>query len=198
MSRADAPLEPAGALQVDWQSQLPDVLVPLARGLERINRLIASVGTLALVVASVVLTYSVVSRQLFRAATDWEDEAAVFCLVGAVFMSGALVQSFRGHVGIDALATVLPAAVNRWRIAAVDLISGLFCGFFAWKSWTLFAEAWTDGQTTSSTWAPPLWIPYGLMALGMTLLTVQLLLQLSADVRLLSSAAVSGSAAGRQ
>jgi len=39
-------------------------------------------------------------------------------------------------------------------------------------------EAWVDKMTTSSSWAPPLAIPYGLMSVGMTLLTVQLLLQL--------------------
>ena len=39
-----------------------------------------------------------------------------------------------------------------------------------------------DGQTTSSSWAPPLAIPYGLMALGMSLLSLQLLLQSAARV----------------
>ena len=59
----------------------------------------------------------------------------------------------------------------------VDLMTLAFCAFFAWKSWTLFHEAWVDKMTTSSTFAPPLTIPYGLMAAGMTLLVVQLALQ---------------------
>jgi len=63
------------------------------------------------------------------------------------------------------------------RLVLVDLMTLAFCAFFAWKSWTLFHEAWVDKMTTSSTFAPPLTIPYGLMAFGMSLLVVQLLLQ---------------------
>ncbi len=132
---------------------------------------------LALVLTPLVLTYSVVTRYLFKVATDWQDEASVFMLVGAIFVCTAYVQSQRGHVGIEALTAILPARVNRARMLLVDIASTLFCGFFTWKSWTLFYEAWSEGQTTSSSFAPPLWIPYSLMAIGMSLLTLQLLLQ---------------------
>ncbi len=134
-------------------------------------------GVAALLAASLILTYSVVSRYFFKAATDWEDEAAVFCIVGAVFLASAYVQSMRGHIGIELLATFLPPAANRVRAIVVDSASLAFCAFFAWKSWTLLHEAWVDKQTTTSTWGPPLWIPYSLMALGMTLLTAQIALQ---------------------
>lgn len=152
---------------------------PLARAIDWINRVMVGFGMVALLAASFILTYSVVSRYLLKAATDWQDEAAVFCIVGAVFLCGAYVQSLRGHVGIEALASILPPAVNLVRSFVVDLLTFVFCAFFAWKSWTLFHEAWVDKMTTSSTWAPPLSIPYGLMAAGMTLLSVQILLQLA-------------------
>lgn len=164
----------------------PALLQPLAHLLDRINRAMLGLGMIALLIASVVLTYSVFSRYLLKASTDWQDEAAVFCLVGATFLCSAFVQSLRGHVGIEALATLLPPAVNRVRLLLVDLMATLFCGLFAWKSWTLFHEAWVEGQTTSSSWAPPLWIPYGLMLAGMTLLTLQLAVQLSARINMVA------------
>lgn len=152
-------------------------LAVLVKILSWFNRQVLRLSMLALVLTSVVLTYSVVTRYFLKVATDWQDEASVFMLVGAVFMCTAYVQSQRGHVGIEALATLLPAGVNRVRLILVDIVSTLFCAFFSWKSWTLFHEAWSEGQTTSSSFAPPLWIPYALMAAGMTLLATQLLLQ---------------------
>ena len=160
----------------------PALLLPVARVLNFVNRTMVVLGMLALLVASCVLTYSVISRYVMKASTDWQDEAAVFCLVGATFMCGAFVQQLRGHVGIEAMAGLLPRSLNRLRLMLVDLMCTLFCAFFAWKSWTLFHEAWAEGQTTSSSWAPPLWIPYALMAAGMTLLSLQLLVQLTARI----------------
>lgn len=151
----------------------------LDAGVQALHRAMMAIGALALLAASVVLTHSVVTRYLFKAATDWQDEAAVFCLVGTTFLCAGAVQAQRGHIGIEAVAGLLPAGVERWRRRLVDGVSFVFCVFFAWKSWTLWHEAWVDKQTTSSSWAPPLAVPYGLMAAGMTLLTVQLLLQLA-------------------
>jgi TRAP-type C4-dicarboxylate transport system permease small subunit len=168
----------------------PAILVPLARLLLRINQVMVVLGMLALLAASVILTSSVVFRYFLKASTDWQDEASVFCLVGATFLASAFVQSMRGNIGIEALNGLLSPGVNRVREMLVDLMSLLFCTFFAWKSWSLFHEAWAEGQTTSSSWAPPLWIPYGLMAAGMSLLCLQLLVQLSARINRLTQSAI--------
>ena len=156
---------------------MPAWLRPAERALALVNRLMLGIGMLALLGAALVLTSSVVTRYLLKASTDWQDETAVFCLVGATFLCGAFVQSLRGHVGIEAVAVLLPAWANRLRRAGVDAMCFAFCAFFAWKSWTLCRDAWVDGQTTSSSWAPPLWIPYSLMSAGMILLCLQLALQ---------------------
>jgi TRAP-type C4-dicarboxylate transport system permease small subunit len=145
--------------------------------LDRFNTLLIRLSMVALVLTALVLTYSVVARYFFKAPTDWQDEAAVFMLVGVTFFSTAYVQSYRGHIGIEALSAMLSPRVNAVRQFIVDAVSLLFCAFFSWKSWTLLHEAYVDGQTTSSTFAPPLWIPYGMMALGMSILTFQILIQ---------------------
>jgi TRAP-type C4-dicarboxylate transport system permease small subunit len=159
----------------------PDTLPD--RMLAAVNRLIVILSSIALVLAGFVLTYSVIVRYFLKISTDWQDEMSVFLIVGAVFMSAAAIQAQRGHIGIEAIVGLLPKRVNDVRIVLVDIASLAFCAFFAWKSYTLLHEAWVDDYHSSSTWAPPLWIPYSLMTVGMVLLSIQLLLQVIAGLR---------------
>src|SRR6185369_4136850 len=149
-----------------------------ARALALCNNIIVVFAAIALVAACVILSYSVLGRALFHSPNYWQDEAAVFLLVGATFMTAAYVQGQRGHIGIEAFIGLLPPLVDRIRLWLVDVASFIFCAFFSWKSWTLAHEAWVDGQVTNSMWSAPLAIPYVLMASGMTLLCLQILLQI--------------------
>src|SRR5437764_3562315 len=94
---------------------------PADRILGLVNQLIVLLSSIALVVASLVLTYSVGSRYFFHFSTDWQDELSVFLIVGAVFMSSAAIQARRGHVAIEAIAAVLPPAANRLRQLLIDV-----------------------------------------------------------------------------
>lgn len=154
------------------------LVAALGRVLDICNRSIVILAGIALVAACLILSYSVLGRALFKSPNYWQDEAAVFLLVGATFMTAAYVQSQRGHVAIEAFTSLLSPLANRIRLWLVDVASFAFCAFFAWKSWTLAHEAWVDGKVSNSMWSPPLTIPYVLMALGMSLLCLQLLLQI--------------------
>lgn len=146
--------------------------------LDQVNRVIVIVAAIAMTASALVLTYSVAVRYFFKVPTDWQDEMAAFLLIGSTFLTGAWVQSARGHVAIEALSSLLSVRVNAMRLWVCDLISLLFCGFFAWKSWTLLHEAIVEHHVTGSSWAPPLWIPYLAMTAGMALLTLQIALQM--------------------
>jgi TRAP-type C4-dicarboxylate transport system permease small subunit len=145
--------------------------------LGRVNNLAAVVSAIAVGIAACVLTWEATARYLFHIPSDWQDEVSVFLLVGATFLSASWVQERRGHVGIQALSTILSPRADGMRRYASDIAALLFCAFFSWKSWTLLHEAVRDGQTSNSAFGAPLWIPYGSMAAGMTLVSLQLLLQ---------------------
>jgi TRAP-type C4-dicarboxylate transport system permease small subunit len=148
------------------------------RLLNAIDAVLVIACMLATIGAGLVLTYSVVVRSYFRWSTDWQDEMSVFLLVAATFLSAPYVQSVRGHIAIEAITGFLSPKANRIRLVIVDTICVLFVGVFTWQSWLLFLEAIDSGEVTDSAWAPPLWIPYSFMTIGMTLLTLRMLVQL--------------------
>src|SRR5262252_7077556 len=101
----------------------------LDRTLSFCNNVIVVFAALALIAACVILTYSVLGRALFQAANYWQDEAAVFLLVGATFMTSAYVQQQRGHIGIEAFVGLMSPLANRIRLWLVDLATFAFCAF---------------------------------------------------------------------
>ncbi len=142
-----------------------------------LNNAMAVLSSIAIFTAGAVLTWEVIGRYFLKIASDWQDEFSALLLIGATFASAAWTQARRGHVGIDALAHILPPAADAARRWLADIAACAFCGYFGWKCFQLLLEALDEGQTSPSAWGPPLWIPYGCMTAGMALLTAQLLLQ---------------------
>jgi TRAP-type C4-dicarboxylate transport system permease small subunit len=132
---------------------------------------------MALALAACILTWEASARYLFKIPSDWQDEVTIFLLVGATFLSSAWVQHERGHVAIQALSTVLSPKMDRLRRRLSDVLSLIFCAFFTWKSWSLLLEAIAEDQISTSAFGAPLWIPYGCMAVGCSLLVLVLLEQ---------------------
>ena len=83
------------------------LVAALERGLAFCNNIIVVLAAIALIAACIILSDSVLGRALFHSANYWQDEAAVFLLVGATFMTSAYVQGQRGHIGIEAFVGLL-------------------------------------------------------------------------------------------
>ena len=151
----------------------------IAGAFRRLTDLFFNLSSIALLIAGAVLTGGVVASYLLGRGIAWQDEMEIFLVAGAVFLSAAAVQARRGHVGIEILGSFLSESARAWLTLATDAFSLIFIAFIAWKSGALLCEAWTEGQVSQSTWAPPMWIPYGIMTLGLTSLACTLALQVS-------------------
>src|SRR5436189_5433284 len=126
------------------------LVAALGRVLTLCNGVIVVFAALALIAACVILSYSVLGRALFHSANYWQDEAAVFLLVGATFMTAAYVQGQRGHVSIEAFVSLMSPLSNKIRLWLVDVASFAFCDFFRWMSWTLAHDGWVVAPVSNS------------------------------------------------
>jgi TRAP-type C4-dicarboxylate transport system permease small subunit len=148
-----------------------------AQAVKGFNVLTGYLSGITIVVTSILVCYGVVMRYYFASSMDWGLELSIFLLIIATFMSAGYTQLQRGHVTIEVLEHILSPRANKWRYFIGDALSLVFCAFLAWNSWEFFHEAFADGRVTNSTWGPKLWIPYSFMAIGMTALSLQLLVQ---------------------
>ncbi len=149
--------------------------IRVIRGLSTAGGIVAVCLLLAALAA---VCHLVFVRYVLGASAIWQHETVSFSLIGATFLGAPYVLMTRGHVNVDLLDHYVSAGARSALSTMASLVTIGFCGLIAWLSYGWWWEAWAGDWHNESVWAPPLWIPYAAMPIGMTLLTLQALTDL--------------------
>jgi len=152
------------------------------RAVERISTINGYLSGVLIAVSATIVTYEVVWRYFFSHPHAWSLELNIFLLIAATFLAASYTQFKRGHIGTEVLDLVLSKRLILWRIFLGDCLSFVFCIFIGIQVSLYAMKAWREGWVTDSVWAPSLWVPYSLIAIGMILISLQYLVQIVNEV----------------
>lgn len=147
------------------------------RAVDRFSVALAVVAAVLLVVAAIVITWSVLYRALGY-STYWEIEFSVYAMVASLFLASPYTLKTQGHVGVDLLAHYLPPR-GRHRLAMLVTVAGLLiCVYLTYLGAELAWESYLKGERTESTWAPKKWPLFAMLPLGLGLTALQYVVEI--------------------
>lgn len=139
----------------------------------RISRTCGVVSAALLLAAVLAVCHLVFVRYVLNQSAIWQHEFVTFSVIGATFIGAPYVLLKRGHVNVDLLPHYLG---EKGRFVLALFASGaslLFCAVLAYYGFLFWHEAWVNDWRAQTVWAPPLWVPYASVPLGMGLLSLQ-------------------------
>lgn len=155
----------------------------LARSITGLNRFIGRWACLAVLVIFVFLLADVVMRYVMGAPAIWTAELATLIFGAYAIIGGGFLLAERGHVNVD----IIYGSFSARRKAIVDIITwplfALFVAVLLWQGYDIAAESIADGERFNSTWRAYLWPTKIFIPIAATLLLLQGLIRLWADIR---------------
>jgi TRAP-type C4-dicarboxylate transport system permease small subunit len=147
-----------------------------------LSRILGVASAALLAVSVLVILHLVVARYVLAESAIWQHEFVTYSMVAATFLGAPYVLLLRGHVNVDLLPQMLGARARFALAILTSLIGIVFCAVLAWYSLGWWYEAFERGWRSQSVWAPPLWVAYLPVPVGMSLITLQYLADILALV----------------
>lgn len=148
----------------------------LTKTIDRIVVKQAEFSSLLMVILVVMMCYEVVRRYFFNAPTIWGLEFTTF-IFGVHFVMGyGYTEYFDGHVRVDIFSSKFPEKIqNILYVVLTTCITLPLVGLLCIWAWDNAITSTKIMEALSSAWAPPIWPVKLLMALGFTILFLQVL-----------------------
>ncbi|MCO5733227.1 TRAP transporter small permease subunit [Rhizobium sp. SSA_523] len=151
---------------------MPRSIELLYNTITAINRFIFRGASLMMFIIVPVMLFAVVSRYLFNSPSSWAMELATLIFGPYFLLAGPYILHERGHVSLDLIQnSVGPGTRRMLEIINYPIIIA-FCVILLFYAVPFAWQAWEYGETSYSSWNPPIWpvklfIPLALVLLGL-------------------------------
>lgn len=159
------------------------------RYIDNLSRWTGKLGALLILLMVAIVVYEVFVRYVLGAPTIWANELNQLLFGAVFFLCGADALRVGAHVQVDViLSSVSPrkrAMMNLWAHA----LSLLFLCVFAYILHGPIWESIVLGQTTRSSWDPPLWPNYLVVAVAIAAMAFQCVSIISREILVIRNGA---------
>lgn len=148
--------------------------------LRRLNKIIDRVSdstargvSYLIFILMLLVPFEVMMRYVFNRPTIWSMEITQFILCALIAFGGAYTLRTGGHVNVDILYHRLGVRTRAIINSFTYLILFFFLVMLIWKSWDVAVRSFKWGETSSSSFNPPIWPVKFFIPLGGFLLLLQ-------------------------
>jgi C4-dicarboxylate transporter DctQ subunit len=142
--------------------------------LKKIAQSLDSIEYIAIVICCVgivvLVFFGVLSRFIFHHSIAWSEELARYMFLWGALFGGSAACRNGQHGGIPLIVDRFSRRGQRLIEAVVPFGTAVFVGCLAWQSFQGALQAFTSGQTSSTT-DIPVWVVNGVVASAFTLAT---------------------------
>lgn len=153
-----------------------NVIVQLRTGFGRVLSLCGLVAGFILLAVMVLVVANVLLRYLFNAPIAGTLELTEGALPLIIFLSLAMTQYEGGHIKVILLTRNLSDKLQRALVVFAMLAGATLFAWASYAGWISAGKSFAIGEIERGSIRYPLWPVKGAIALGMTLLAVQFLI----------------------
>lgn len=127
------------------------------------NRFEETLMMIFLLLITVVMSYSILTRYVFNSALSWAEEVSRYLFVWSAFLSASLCLRKRSSIKIDMLLTALPPVLQRIMLICGDLV---MLGFFIYVfngAWATTTRLMQTGQTSPALLLPMYFVYFSMV-----------------------------------
>lgn len=152
---------------------MPRFIAAFLAAVTGLNHLIFRTASMLIFIIVPVMLFAVISRYVFNAPSKWAMETATLVFGPYFLLAGPYLLHTHGHVNLDLVERAVGPRTRR-ALALINYpIIIAFCVILMFYAVPFAVQSWQYGETSYSSWNPPIWPVKFFIPGALTLLALQ-------------------------